>query len=269
MLLYLRQIAERCYSKPLIFVTFCSLTLVGCAGGFVSIENKFSGTQYVPAGSDYVVRRGDTLFGIALQADLDYRKLASANNIPSPYVIYPGQKITLKEASRQYTKPHNKVPTVASKPSNKPKVASGKQTRPAPTPKPHSPPGHLKTNVKWHWPISGRVVANFSTKSPVNKGIDIKGELGQSVRAAAAGKVVFAGVGPRGYGQLVIIDHNGLYLSAYANNHKVLVKENDIVQARQTIAQLSKDDTQHARLHFEVRRKGKPVNPLRLLPRNG
>jgi lipoprotein NlpD len=265
-----RQFAE--FSR--VWLQLCAILfyigLSGCAsGGFVSIENKFAGTTKIPKGGEYRIRQGDTLFGIALQADVDYRKLAQANNIAAPYVIYPGQKIKLKEKAVTLTE-SNKRPTSAStKPSNKPRLSRHQSKSVNTRLKSQATISDSSDPIRWFWPLTGRVIAKFSTKQPINKGIDIKGQLGQSVRAAAAGKVVFAGVGPRGYGQLVIIDHNRQYLSAYANNRKVLVKENDLVQARQIIAQLNAEDAQRARLHFEVRRQGKPLNPLKLLPAEG
>lgn len=247
------------------------MSLLGCAfDKFIAIENKFPDSHWHLQGEHYQVKPGDTLFGIALQVDKDFRQLAKVNNIAAPYLIFPGQNLTLVgEGSAPVTEPDipSKVkaqqtsnkshsPTITSKP---PKPEVGKTPKKGPNSK----------HILWTWPLKGTLVAKFSTKSPLNKGIDIQGRLGQSVRAAAAGKVVFAGEGPRGYGRLVIIDHNSQYLSAYANNHNVLVKENDQVQAQQAIAHLRSDDSQKARLHFEVRRRGKPLDPLKLLPANG
>ncbi|MEH6344918.1 MAG: peptidoglycan DD-metalloendopeptidase family protein [Bermanella sp.] len=123
------------------------------------------------------------------------------------------------------------------------------------------------TSPRWTWPAKGKLIAKFSAKSPANKGIDIAGGLGESVTAAAAGSVVYAGSGLLGYGNLVIIKHNEQYLSAYAHNKRLLVKESQKVKAGQTIAELGSSGTDKVKLHFEIRRQGKPVDPMLYLPR--
>lgn len=246
------------------------MSLLGCAfDKFVAIENKFPDSHWQHQGEYYQVKPGDTLFGIALQLDRDFRQLAKVNNIDAPYVIFPGQELTLLGDSESVTQSDSQLSLKTRQASNKshsPVVDSSPlRADIKKTPK----KGLNSKSIEWTWPLRGTLIAKFSTKSPLNKGIDIQGKLGQSVRAAAAGKVVFAGEGPRGYGRLVIIDHNSQYLSAYANNRNVLVKENDQVQAQQAIARLRSDDSQKARLHFEVRHRGKPLDPLKLLPTNG
>jgi len=125
----------------------------------------------------------------------------------------------------------------------------------------------VSTNIKWNWPAQGDVIAKFSLVSPVNKGIDIAGRLGEPVLAAAAGTVVYAGSGLLGYGNLVIIKHNDRYLSAYAHSDRLLVKENQQVKARQPIAEIGSSGTDKVKVHFEIRRDGKPVDPMRYLPK--
>jgi lipoprotein NlpD len=122
-------------------------------------------------------------------------------------------------------------------------------------------------NVRWHWPHSGTVIANFSSSGKVNKGIDIAGNPGDSVKAAADGSVVYAGNGLLGYGNLIIVNHNEHYLSAYAHNRKILVKEGEGVKAGQVIAELGSTGTDKPKLHFEIRKNGNPVDPSRYLPR--
>jgi len=131
------------------------------------------------------------------------------------------------------------------------------------------PPKPVSTGDRpdWVWPSEGKLIAKFSSKTPINKGIDIAGRLGESVHAAAAGSVVYAGSGLLGYGNLVIVKHNDEFLSAYAHNKRLLVKENQQVKAGQVIAEIGSSGTDKVKLHFEIRRQGKPVDPLRYLPK--
>jgi lipoprotein NlpD len=121
-------------------------------------------------------------------------------------------------------------------------------------------------SIEWRWPHVGTVIAAYSTSGKVNKGIDIAGNPGDSVRAAASGNVVYAGDGLLGYGNLVIVNHNEHYLSAYAHNRKVLVREGEDVTAGQKIAELGSSGTDRPKLHFEIRKNGNPVNPVPYLP---
>ena len=137
---------------------------------------------------------------------------------------------------------------------------------PTPTPAPEEPSkshGTQGENVDWIWPVKGKVLAPFNEAS---KGMDIAGKKGAAVLAAASGRVVYAGEGLRGYGKLVIIKHNDTWLSAYAHNEKLLVKEQQDVKRGQKIAEMGASDTDQVKLHFEIRRQGKPVDPAKLLP---
>ena len=201
----------------------------------------------------------DTLYAIAWRYGFDFRKLARANAIPAPYTIYQGQTLVLREVAR--------APTTASKPktskassskssaSSNNKVKTSQQTGAA-------SPG--KTVGKWRWPTEGKVVRGFS--GTVHKGVDIDGEAGDAVRAVAAGKVVYAGSGIVGYGSLLIVKHSEVYLSAYGHNRSLLVQEGERVVAGQRIAEKGSSATNAVKLHFEIRREGKPVDPVRLLP---
>jgi len=133
----------------------------------------------------------------------------------------------------------------------------------SPVPPPARAPGTDSENVDWTWPVKGKVIAPFTESS---KGVDIAGKKGTAVRAAAAGRVIYADHGLRGLGNLIIIRHNDAWLSAYAHNDKLLVKEQDEVKKGQKIAEMGSSDTDQVKLHFEVRRQGKPVDPLKLLP---
>lgn len=146
-----------------------------------------------------------------------------------------------------------------------PLVAPPVPTPTAPlAPEPEKAAGTDKEDIDWMWPVKGRVIAPFTEAS---KGMDIAGKKGAPVLAAASGRVVYAGAGLRGYGQLVIIKHNDTWLSAYAHNDKVLVKEQQDVKKGQKIAEMGSTDTDQVKLHFEVRRQGKPVDPAKYLPR--
>ena len=215
----------------------------------------------------HTVLKGDTLYSIAYQHGLDYQKLAAWNNIGKPYMIFPGQKILLKESA-------------ASK-DRRPKSATRKRAEasPASVAKGQS---SLNSQVKdstksavvtqqvqhgWTWPTRGEVIRKFSVKGRGNKGIDISGKVGQAVFAASSGKVVYSGSGLPGYGNLVIVKHSEQYLSAYAHNSRLLVKEGKAVTRGQKIAELGSTGTNSPRLHFEIRKFGKPVDPLRYLPK--
>ena len=121
--------------------------------------------------------------------------------------------------------------------------------------------------MSWKWPASGPVIETFATAGQVNKGIDLAGRRGEPVYAAADGKVVYSGTGLVGYGNLIIIKHNGTFLSAYGHNSRLLLKEGQFAKAGQKIAEIGSTGTNRDKLHFEIRRNGKPVNPLQYLPK--
>ena len=248
-------------------ITLVHMFLLGCLGlsgcsGFVAIDDKFSKGK--PSSNIHVVQKSETLFSLAWRYGWDYKALASANNIRSPYIIHPGQKINIahsvpkhlrgtKTASKKLTKAQKAKYASAPSAYKKPKKAP-QQAIPAGSP-------------NWKWPAKGSVIAKFSAKDPVSKGIDIKGRLGEPVMAAAAGSVVYAGSGLLGYGNLVILKHNDDYLSAYAHNKRLLVKEGQLTKVGQVIAEIGSSGTDNVKLHFEIRRRGKPVDPMIYLPK--
>ena len=241
------------------------------------MEDRHSRNAASASGSGYTVQRGDTLYSIAFRYGLDYRRLAAGNGIAAPYTIYVGQRLQLREAdpptrtasasktgrSASSARPGTPKttappePSTVTKPSSKP--ATTTTTRPA-APAPAG--GPVKT---WRWPTKGTVVRGYS--STVHKGIDISGQRGDPVEAVAAGQVVYAGTGIVGLGELIIIKHNDVYLSAYGHNSRLLVSEGTSVKAGQKIAEKGSSGTDKVRLHFEIRKEGKPIDPLRLLPR--
>jgi lipoprotein NlpD len=211
----------------------------------------------------YRVRSGDTLFGIAWQKGVDYRLVASWNGIRPPYRIYAGQTLRLKppQTSRKTT---NKYKPVA-RPKTQARAAARPSSTAAPKPAPKKPVSTKKLN--WRWPVNGKVVSRFKAGDPLRKGIKIAGRSGKTVLAAEGGKVVYSGSGLIGYGRLIIVKHNDNYLSAYGHNRTILVSEGDRITRGKKIAEMGTANNGDPMLHFEIRRDGKPVDPLRLLPR--
>jgi len=237
----------------------------------------------------HAVGKGDTLYSIALDHGLDYRELARWNGITDPGAIRIGQSLRLRppEAAATAT-PLSASPGVQGRPlSDAPAtVGDGVKTQPKAVRAPYSdqtytqlsgikvapalkldarPPAAGDEDVLWGWPASGKVIGAFSENS-VLKGISIAGRLGQPVLASAAGRVIFSGTGVRGFGKLIVIKHNEQFLSVYAHNNELLVKEGQNVARGQRIAEMGATDTDQVKLHFEIRRFGKPVDPMKLLP---
>ncbi|MCM8610823.1 peptidoglycan DD-metalloendopeptidase family protein [Accumulibacter sp.] len=325
--------------------------LAGCAGkGSAPAEEaaRVPARQAVPATTGsrdgYVVKRGDTLYSIALDHGLDYRELAGWNGIDNPNRILVGQVLRVRPpgaapaAEGVVVRPIAAGAAVEQRPLTASPSPAGEQRSPAATAdlfkraplagkepyseqalaraqaqaaepavavapvvaraeaRPEARP-EVKTEMKpeakaeakaearpeakadnearsgdasgnedvsWMWPANGKLVATFSEGG--NKGIDIAGKAGDSVVAAGSGKVVYSGTGLRGYGKLVIVKHNNTFLTAYAHNQNVLVKEGQSVGKGQKIAEMGNTDADQVKLHFEIRRQGKPVDPLKLLP---
>lgn len=224
----------------------------------------------------HVVGKGDTLYSIAWRYGFDFRNLAQWNGIPSPYTIYPGQVVRFKPDPNKGKSNLQPGPVVdnSQKPTSRTttkKVVKAKRQPEPPTiqnSKTKTPVSNKiilpDGPIKWAWPTRGKIVRSNSPLS--KKGVDIAGRLGQDVKAAAAGNVVYSGSGLLGYGQLVIIKHNETYLSAYAHNDQILVNEGDVVTAGQLIAKMGKNSQGVTLLHFEIRKNGKPVNPKTYLP---
>lgn len=192
--------------------------------------------------------RGETIYSIAWRYGLDYRRLAKLNGIQSPYYIQSGRRIRLKG----YLSPRRRT-TI--------RIASAKVSRVI-SPKRSIEREPTQKVTRWQWPARGPVVSGFSS---INKGINIAGRKGDPIFSTAVGKVVYSGNGLRGYGNLIIIKHNNLFLTAYAHNNVILVKEGNWVKRGQKIATMGNTGTRQVMLHFEIRRGGKPMNPLRYL----
>ncbi|VVD99181.1 peptidase [Pandoraea communis] len=216
----------------------------------------------VPAGY-YRVKPGDRLYRIALENGQNYRDIARWNNIQNPDQIEVGQVLRVKPPAGDTGAP---VPApVASTPSsassNPASVPPAVVTPPASS---SAPSAVSSGELQLSWPAKGSVVGRFDDSK--NKGLNIAGSTGDPVYAAGAGKVVYSGAGLRGYGNLVIIKHDATFLTAYAHNRTLLVKEGDSVTRGQKIAEMGSSDADRVMLHFEVRRDGKPVDPMKYLP---
>jgi lipoprotein NlpD len=210
----------------------------------------------VPKNGIYHVAAGETLYSIAWRYGVDYRELAQRNHLTRPYTVKAGQLIYLTSSS-----PTPKTKSITPQFLNSTPPAIVVSTHPANKHASVTPPDqepHHSISF-WGWPAQGRIVDAFSS---INKGINIAGYVGSPIFAAAAGKIVYSGHGLRGYGNLIIIKHNSKFLSAYAHNKKILVKEGDWVTNGQKIAEMGNTGAHRTLLHFEIRRNGQPVNPL-------
>ena len=196
----------------------------------------------------------------------DYRALAEANGIDAPYTIYPGQTLSFAGGPKQATRPSRPAASSSSAPARSPSSSSSAaRAEPAPPPPKPKPSTHTGP-VNWQWPAAGEVLERFSTASGGRRGITIGDREGSPVRAAADGRVVYRGSGLTGYGNLLIVNHNDRWLSAYAHNSSLLVKEGDRVSAGDKIATMGASGTFRTQLHFEIRKDGQPVDPLTVLP---
>lgn len=300
-------------------VLVASLLLGGCASKspapVIERGGQPAAVSAVPlAAKDvYTVKKGDTLYSIALDHGLDYKELAVWNNIENLNHIQIGQTLritapgaptsgdvavarpiatgqsvekraldgntdTLKREPKAGKDPYSdqalaqaqgqqKTTETAAVAAAKPEIKSEAKPEAKAETKPEAKPAEPATGgdeFVWIWPASGKMVGTFSEGA--SKGVDIAGKAGDPVVSAGDGKVVYSGTGLRGYGKLVIVKHNNTYLSAYAHNQNVLVKEGQTVTKGQKIAEMGNTDADQVKLHFEVRRQGKPVDPLKYLP---
>lgn len=231
-------------------------------GQRISLYPSSTGIAATPSAAGpafHTIQKGETLFSIATRYDVTVADLAEWNGIGPPYILKPGQTLSLiaikkrpaiKSGNKRAKKiPAQKVPTVVA------------------TRKPASTPVKAK-NVSvrdWAWPTEGNLLSLFSARGA--KGVDIGGKPGQAIRAAAPGTVVYQGSGLRGYGQLIIVKHNTDFLSAYAHCDKIVVREGNVIKRGQKIAEMGSTGTDRVKLHFEIRYRGAPVDPLDYLPK--
>lgn len=255
------------------------------------IEIPYDSKDKINSRKYYLVKNGDTLYSIGISSGYGHKRLAQWNQLTAPYQVVPGQQlklfkpaaddkiihknhipIAIREKNDQLKKPARSLNSKI-KPMDKPVLSKQKPEIPDSTiafkqekKSIISTDNKKMLKLNFVWPIKGRVSRNFTQSN--KKGIDIAGKMGQNVRAAEAGTIAYSGQGLIGFGKLIIIKHNDLYLSAYANNSHLLVKEGELVEKGQVIAQVGRALSKKAALHFEIRKNGKPVNPLILLPKN-
>jgi lipoprotein NlpD len=223
----------------------------------------------------YTVKPGDTLRHIGLDTGQSVRDLMRWNNLENPNVIEVGQVLRIvlptNENPLVVTRPVTSgtaatataaTPTRPASGASAPAAAGAPAAAPVITSTPPAAPS--EDDVAWIWPAQGKLIAGFDEVK--NKGYDIDGKAGDPVIAAGDGRVVYAGAGLRGYGNLIILKHNNTYLTAYAHNQTLLVKEDQAVKKGQKIAEMGSSDADRVKLHFEIRRQGKPVDPAKYLP---
>lgn len=255
-------------------VTLCilfALPNTACTPRSIYYDKNFNPPVYF---GRHVVRKNETLYSIAWRYGRGFQELAGENKIKAPYLLRVGQIISLERSSKRS---NNLTKDSSSKALEKTNVTKGKVSKQSVK----NVTKHRKhknfNNIKWQWPHVGPILAMYyvnnkktvkktSGQKYINKGIDISGRVGESVHAAASGEVVYAGNGLLGYGNLVIINHNETYLSAYAHNRKILVQEGQKIKIGQKIAEMGRSETSSPMLHFEIRKNGEPVDPMRYLP---
>ena len=220
----------------------------------------------------YTVKTGDTLIRVGLDNGQNWRDIARWNGIDNPNLIEVGQVLRVAQpgadANGAVTKPVTVAGRVEGKPLDgkpaAPAAAASAASGAAPVAPPAPVPRDADEDLNWMWPAGGAVLAGFDDSK--TKGLVIGGKAGDPVYASADGRVVYAGAGLRGYGNLVIIKHNATFLTAYAHNQTLLVKDEQAVRRGQKIAEMGSSDAERVQLHFEIRRQGKPIDPARLLP---
>jgi lipoprotein NlpD len=242
----------------------CRYFEVGCASKIrlgvsiifvIGLLGCSSALRWMP--ETHTVVAGDTVYSIAWQYGLDQRDLATWNQLDNNGLIYPGQSLRLSPPSG----------SKSSRAQSNSQSAPPSRSSSAGTPAAQPAAGSAQPVGSWQWPTAGTVILAYGASAKTQSGIQIGGRKSQPVYAAAAGEVVYSGSGLTGYGELVIIKHNADYLSAYGHNDSLLVKEGEQVRSGQRIAQMGNGPDQKPLLHFEIRRHGAPVNPMKYLPR--
>lgn len=267
-----------------LLISAFALLLTACGLGTPVTKQKFDLRVYT-------VQTGDTVYSISWRYSQDFRDVIRWNNLSPPYTIYPGQKLSVhgpvqsvatageQQAARESVGGNVSESTTAKLyPLNPPTAPASKIELPQTDVTSQSPQttdvtsqSSKKTDSgskSWVWPVKGKLLSQFSTSAVNRQGIDIGGVEGAPVVASRSGKIVYSGSGMRDYGQLIIIKHSETFLSAYAHNSQLLVEEDDTIKAGQIIARIGVNNQGVAKLHFEIRKNGKAVNPLKYLPNN-
>ena len=248
--------------------TSSSRPVPGSAPGAVDMTGVKQLPGFENAGKPgfYTVKPGDTLIRIGLETGQNFRDIVRWNNLENPNLIEVGQVLRVvppgSDSSLVVTRPVTSgtaATTTAAAPGRPASAASAPVASASST----QPPA-TEDDIAWIWPAQGKLIAGFDDVK--NKGFDIDGKVGDPIIAAGDGRVVYAGAGLRGYGNLIILKHNNTFLTAYAHNQTLLVKEDQSVKKGQKIAEMGNSDADRVKLHFEIRRQGKPVDPARYLP---
>ena len=263
-----RQALSIAKPVPVIPATVAPTTMAPPKAAVVAtVDKPLPGAENAGKPGYYMVKPGDTLIRIALDNGQNWRDLVKWNTLDKPNLIEVGQvlRVVPSAAEAVVTKvvPAAKVESrpLDSKPADaKPVDSKPVDSKPAPA---ASSRGEDE-DIKWGWPASGAVTANFDEVR--NKGLAFNGSAGDAVLAAADGRVMYAGSGLRGYGNMIIIKHSTNYLTAYAHNQALLVKEDEVVRKGRKIAEMGSSDSDQVKLHFEIRKQGKPIDPAKLLP---
>lgn len=236
-----------------LFCLLLILILAGCGTRYeLAPVSELKWQPFSRYQNTHTVRRGETLYAIAFRYDTDFRQLAWLNHLRAPYSLRVGQVLNVRGVPRRVNSPAQYKP----RPTYVPKQVNPRII--------HSPRLNIRSSSGWLWPVNGHVATNYIPDQG-KKGINIASKKGERVHAAASGVVAYAGSGLSGYGNLIIIKHNNEYLTAYGNNAKNLVSEGQRVQAGQIIAEVGVIDRRYWGVHFEIRKKGIPVNPLNYL----
>lgn len=251
-----------------LFLFLASFLLAGCNSQMLLMDDEYNPPVFW---GTHTVESGENISSIAWRYNRNFRELASANNIRPPYTLKIDQKIRLDlkgDPNAYVDEPNNNSSIIAPGP-----VAEGRKPAPSPVrPLPkkfaemESGLARVKDGIEWQWPVAGNVLSGLSFGKITNKGLNIGGQEGDPIRASAKGRVIYAGGGVVGFGNLLIIEHSPGVLSAYAHNKSLFAGLGEYVERGAIIAEMGKVGTNKVKLHFEIRKNGKPTNPLDYLP---
>ena len=235
-------------------------------GGPINPDKPPPGAENAGKPGYYTVKPGDTLIRIALDQGQNWRDIVRWNAMENPNKIEVGQVLRVIPPAGVATAAVTRPVQSGSASPNPAQPAPAAGSTPAAAPAPAAVPAATASEdeIAWIWPVDGPLIAGFDEAK--NKGLDLGGAAGSAVVASADGRVVYVGAGLRGYGNLIILKHNNTYLTAYAHNQTLLVKEDQNVRKGQKIAEMGNSDADRVKLHFELRRQGKPVDPAKYLP---
>ncbi len=277
---------SKCFAALKLCLVFIALFLSACSGRIepapvLSLSTKTASPQNLTeiSGEQYTVQPGDTLFAVAFYSGNDYRDLARLNNIRPPYTINVGQTLRLSDIKNNVSNSSKNSKNLALAQNNKesnpktldrkniPAYGGDKERLHRKNQQDHKKSSKNSNNdLSWEWPALGSHTIAKVGSDGSRRGLDIRGRRGSPITAAASGKVVYAGNALKGYGNLIIIKHNDQYLSAYAHNDKILVGERAYVTKGQKIATMGDSGASFVMLHFEIRKRGRSIDPLKYLP---